>query len=210
MGRPALGRAALAAAMLALPAALFAFPAGAAAAGCAPAGATVLRQSALASIYTRAGVLYGCAGASTTRLGAYQPGKISGPTRVASFALAGRYAAVDTVAMGVDTFRSTVSLYDLAGGATALAVDPAAAPPPRPEFFVTVAALRVSAAGIAAWVARISAIGMPKPDYELHAMTAEHDRLIASATTAFTALGLSGHTLSWRAAPGGPVHHRSV
>lgn len=193
-----------AAVALALPASSAAAP------GCAPAGARVLASSGAARIYSAGGALYGCLGSRRTRLGAYEVGRIAGPDRVVRFALASPYAAVDTAQMGVDTFRSSVYLYNLASGGAALAGDPAARPLPRPESFVNVTALVVSPAGIAAWSARSSAIGMPKPSYELHAMTAAHDRLIAAGTAAFTALRLSGHTLSWRTAPDGRTQTRAV
>ena len=182
---------------VALAAAIIAAPASAASAGCAPAGAKVLRRSALASIYARGNVLYGCAGSTRTLLGTLHGTHPSPATRVARYALAGGYAGTDTVEMGVDDFASTVRLLDLESGAT-LAHGPATAGPPQAESFSTVTALAIDADGILAWVGRRSAVGHPTAEYELftatRTLTAEH----ASSTIPLTRLSLTHGTLSYR------------
>ena len=201
---------------VALALAILAPSASAASAGCAPAGARVLRASKLARVYAAGTTLYGCTGGYTAKLGALRGTAPAPATRITRYLLAGRYVAFDTVAMGVDTLNSTVTLIDLANGVRA--DSPAAPAPPRPESFRTVTQMAVDADGIVAWIAQSSAIGLPKPSYYVRALSAtvSFGRHISGAQP--TALRLRGHRLSWRKGPDGPttittiptgvVHHR--
>ena len=142
---------------LALALAILAPVASAATPGCAPAGATILRSSALARVYAVGRTLYGCTAAYTTKLGALQ-GTVALPAvRITRYLLAGRYVGFDTIQMGVDTFNSTVTLIDLQNGVRA--DSPATAPLARPESFRTVTQMAISADGIVAWIGRAAAIG---------------------------------------------------
>lgn len=180
--------------------------AGASPASCAPAAAKTLRASGAARIYSEGSVLYGCLGPRRTRLGTLR-GTVPFPaTRIVLYALSSGYAGIDTVQMGVDTFASTVSLVDLRTGAT-LATAPATTPERRAESFVSVTAMVLDAKGTLAWIGRRSAIGVPHPTYEIHALNAARNRLLASAEDISpTSLRLHGETLSWQA--GG--HSRSA
>jgi hypothetical protein len=171
--------------------------AGATSASCVPAAAKTLRSSGAARIYSEGSVLYGCLGTRQTRLGALR-GTVPFPaTRVALYALSNGYAGIDRVEMGVDTFNSTVSLVSLHTGAT-VATAPGTTPERRPESFITVTAMVVDAKGTLAWIGERSAIGVPAPAYEVHALNAAHDRLLASSPTiAATSLRLHGETISW-------------
>jgi hypothetical protein len=172
--------------------------AGATSASCVPAAARTLRVSGAARIYSQGSVLYGCLGTRRTRLGPLR-GTVPFPaTRVTLYALSDRYAGIDRVQMGVDTFNSAVSLVDLRTGAT-LATAPAAAPEPRPESFITVGSMVVDARGTLAWIGQRSAIGVPAPSFEVHALNAASDRLLAAgAAIAAKSLTLRGETISWR------------
>jgi hypothetical protein len=172
--------------------------AGAAPASCVPAAAKPLRSSGAAHIYSQGTVLYGCLGARRTRLGTLR-GTVPFPaTRIALYALSGGYAGIDTVQMGVDTFSSTVALVDLRTGAT-VATAPGTTPERRAESFITVTSIAVNDTGTLAWIGRRSAIGVPQPTYEVHALNAARRRLLASsATIAATSLRLRGDTISWR------------
>ncbi len=153
----------------------------------------------MSAIYSEAGSVYGCDGARRTRLGAGPA--LSHPARVARWALAGRYAAVDLAQMGVDTFSSTVRLVDLASGAT-VGSAPATTPAKRAESFVSVTALRASAVGAAAWIGRRSAIGTPQPWYELHVLRADgRDLLLSSGTVPLSGLRTARTRVSWLEGP---------
>jgi len=172
--------------------------AGAAPASCVPAAAKTLRASGAARIYSEDSVLYGCLGARRTRLGTLR-GTVPFPaTRIALYSLSGAYAGIDTAQMGVDTFNSTVSLVDLRTGAR-IATAPGSTPERRAESFITVRAMVVDPKGTLAWIGERSAIGVPHPTYEVHALNAGRNRLLASsAAIAATSLRLHGETISWR------------
>lgn len=181
--------------------------AGAAPASCVPAAAKTLRASGAARIYSEGSVLYGCLGARRTRLGTLR-GTVPFPaTRIARYTLSSRYAGIDTVQMGVDTFSSTVSLVDLRTGAR-IATAPATTPEPRPESFITVTSMAVNATGTLAWIGERSAIGVSSPTYELHALTAGRNVVVSAGTIPLVALRLEAKKLSWREGSGGP--HESV
>ena len=188
---------------LALSAAL----AGAAPAGCVPSGSRPLRASGPARIYSRGTVLYGCVGSRRTLLGSLRGTAPFPARRVTLYALSARYAATDTVDMGVDTLASSVAVVDLRTGAT-IATAPATTPPNRPESFLTVAAIAVNANGAAAWIGQRSAIGQPKPVYEVHALVGGRNRLLATTTAKVSALDLEGDKLSWQA--GGQTHSETL
>jgi hypothetical protein len=164
---------------------------------CAPTAAKTLRSSGPARIYSEGTQLYGCLGARRTHLGPLR-GSVPFPaTRIARYALSGRYAAVDKVDMGVDTFSSIVALIDLRTGAT-IATAPATTPEQRPESFITVTAMVVDPNGTLAWIGERSAIGVPAPTFEVHALTRSRNRLVASAANiAPKSLRLHGDTLTW-------------
>ena len=182
--------------------------AGAAPTGCVPSGSRPLRASGPARIYSRGARLYGCVGSRRTLLGSLR-GSAPFPARRVTllFALSSRYAATDTVDMGVDTLSSSVTLVDLRTGAT-VATAPATTPANRPESFLTVTAIAVNANGVAAWIGKRSAIGQPKPVCEVHALVGAKDRLLASGTTKVAALHLQGNKLSWQAA--GQTHSATL
>ncbi len=169
-----------------------------------PATATALRASGAARLYAQGSTLYGCLGSRRTKLGSLH-GTVPFPARrVVLYALAGRYAAIDIVNMGVDTLASTVSLHDLASGSTTASA-PATTPQRAAESFVTVTTLRVDAGGVAAWIGRRSSIGALTAVYEVHALSkASGDRLLASSKLEPTALATEGDTITWRTGP-----HRS-
>jgi hypothetical protein len=195
-------------AAVALALAIFAPAASAAAPGCAPAGAKILRSSALARVYSVGTTLYGCTGAYTTKLGALKGTVLTPATRITRYLLAGRYVAFDTVQMGVDTFSSTVTLIDLENGVRA--DSPATPPLPRPESFKTVTEMALSADGIVAWIGRTSAIGLPKPYYYVRAITASSSFGVNVPGSTPTDLRLVGHQLSWRQSPGGPRTTKTI
>ena len=173
--------------------------AGAAPAGCVPSGSRPLRASGPARIYSRSGKLYGCIGSRQTLLGSLRGTTPFPARRVTLYALSSRYAATDTVDMGVDTLASSVTLYDLQTGAT-IATAPATTPANRPESFLTVAAIAVNANGDAAWICERAGIGQPKPVYEVHALVGAHRLLLGSGTAKPAGLRLQGHRLTWRIA----------
>jgi hypothetical protein len=168
-------------------------------ASCVPAKAKTLRASGAARIFSQGYTLYGCLGARTTRLGSLR-GTVPFPARrITLYALSPRYAALDDVDMGVDTFASTVTLIDLRSGRT-IATSPATTPERAPESFVTVTAIRVGATGTLAWIGERTAIGMPQQIFEVHALAAGKNRLLASATdVAPKSLRLRENIVSWQA-----------
>jgi hypothetical protein len=169
----------------------------AAATGCTPAGASVLENSGAAQLYSSGGDLYGCAGARTTRLGVLSVGGHFAQTRVAHYALAGHYAGIDLADMGIDTFSSQVSVYDLDSGRRT-ATAPATSPENRAESFITVSSLVIDPAGTLAWVGRRSAVGAFTPIYEVRTLGASRDRLLDTSTRIeASSLALRGHALSW-------------
>jgi hypothetical protein len=182
---------------------LFVPTASAAASSCVPTSAKTLEASGAARIYSLGATLYGCLGTRHTRLGALAGTPSSPATRVSRYALAEPYAAVDTVQMGVDNFASRVSVIDLRSGAS-LASEPAAKPPPRAESFITVTAIALNANGVAAWVARIGAIGQSQPSYELHLLEHRSDQTVSSGTIPIVALALTRTRLSWSEDHAGP------
>jgi hypothetical protein len=171
--------------------------AGANPAGCVPAASTPLRASGAARIYSQGSALFGCLGPRRTRLGSLR-GTLPFPARrVVLYALSPRYAATDTVDMGVDTLASTVALIDLESGKTT-ATAPATTPERAAESFVSVTAIRVNATGTLAWIGKRSAIGALEPIYEVHALLAGKDRLLASTRAIRpSALQLHANALSW-------------
>jgi hypothetical protein len=190
---------------LALAGLALAAPAAAATRACAPAGAIVLRASGAVRIYSQGTALYGCLGARRTRLGSLR-GTLPAPAaRVDRYVLAGHYAGVDTVQMGVDTFASTVALVDLRSGAT-LARTPAAAPLPRPESFVTVTQMAVNRNGVLAWVSRAGAVSIPQPTYQLHVLEHGRDYVDSDGTLPIVGLRLTASIVGWRDDHAGPVH----
>jgi len=197
---------------LVLALALAAPAASAASPGCAPTGAKLLESSGAARVYSVGTALYACLGSTRTRLGVLAGSRLAPATRVTRYALASPYVAIDTVQMGVDNFASTVSFFDLEGGGLAVASAPAAKALPRPETFVSVTALVMSAGGIVAWSGRSSAVGVPKPTYELWAMTAEYANRVAKGAQPFTDLKLYpvSHKLTWRTGQSGPLHQGNV
>jgi hypothetical protein len=188
---------------LALALALLAPAVVAASPGCAPVGAKVLRASGAARLYSVGATLYGCLGSRRTRLGALTGTPAAPAARVMRNLLAGRFAAIDTAEMGVDTFASTVSLVDLRSGAT-VGSEPAAAPPPRAEFFITVTQMALNRNGVLAWVARTGAVGLPQPSYELHLLEHGRDDTVASGTIPIVALSLNTASVSWSEDHAGP------
>ena len=188
----------IAAAVLLAPLAI-ATGAGATPAGCVPAGLRTLRASGAARIFSQGSTLYGCLGARTTRLGSLRPTTPFPATRVALYALSPRYAGVDMVEMGVDTLSSTVKLVDLQTGRTT-ATAAATTPERRPESFVSVTAIALSATGTLAWIGERSAVGAFTPIYEVHTLSAAGHRLLAAAANIKPrSLRLHGDTLSWQA-----------
>jgi len=177
--------------------------AGGASASCVPAAAKTLRASGAARIYSQRSVLHGCLGTRRTRLGPLR-GTVPFPaTRVTLYALSNRYAGIDTVQMGVDTFSSEVALVDLRTGAK-VATAPATTPERRAESFIMVTSMAVNDTGTLAWIGRRSAIGVPQPTYELHALTAGHNVVVSAGTIPLVALRLDEKKLSWREGSGGP------
>jgi hypothetical protein len=193
----------------ALAAAVLAQTAGAAASGCAPGAAKVLKSSGAARIYAESGTLYGCLGSRATRLGSLQGTHLAPATRVVRYVLASPYAGFDSVQMGVDTFASTVSIVDLQTGAT-VASAPATSAERRAESFISVHAMAINASGQLAWVGERSAIGVPHPTYELRVLSKPPSKLIEATLTPPTALRLRGHTLTWRTSPNGPLHDSDI
>jgi len=173
--------------------------AGAAAGGCAPAGARVLAAAGGARLYVTGSALYGClAGGRRTRLGGAPSGSRLGATRVALYAVTPRYAGIDTLRMGVDTLASSVSIVDLRSGAT-LASAPASTPENRAESFQSASALVLAPDGTLAWIGSRSAVGAFAPIREVHTLDAAGaERMLASGTAiAPHSLALSGGTLRW-------------
>ena len=180
--------------------------AGAAAGGCAPAGARVLAAAGGARLYVTGSALYGClAGGRRTRLGGAPSGSRLGATRVALYAVTPRYAGIDTLRMGVDTLASSVSIVDLRSGAT-LASAPASTPENRAESFQSASALVLAPDGTLAWIGSRSAIGSSTPTYEVHALTAAGARRLLASSTKIAphSLTLHGRTLGW--VDGGSAH----
>ena len=188
---------------LALALALAAPASSAAAAGGAPTAAKILEASGAARLYSVGTTLYGCLGSRRTQLGALAGRPGSPATRVQRYVLAGRFAAIDTVEMGVDTFNSAVSLRDLRTGAT-VASSPAAKPLARPESFISVTQMALNRNGVLAWVGRSSAIGQPQPSYELFVLVRRHANSLAAGTIPLLALRLTSTTVSWQSGHGGP------
>ncbi|MGD0386044.1 MAG: hypothetical protein ABSB73_07895 [Solirubrobacteraceae bacterium] len=171
--------------------------AGAAPASCAPPASKTLRASGAARIYSVGSELFACLGARRTALGTLRGTVASPARRVVLYTLNRRYAAVDTVEMGVDTLASTVTLFDLST-ATALASAPATTPARAAESFVSVTELAVNATGTLAWIGRRSAVGTSTAVYELHVLTAHHETLIATGTGVIDSMIVKPTTLSWR------------
>jgi hypothetical protein len=171
--------------------------------GCAPAGATVLRSSGAARVYSLGAILDACLGSVRVRLGSLSAG--GSGSRIDRYALAAPYVGFDLVQTGVDTTNSTVSMIDLAAGSNPVVSVIAARPLPRPVSFITVTDLAVSRAGIIAWTARRGALGVTA-SYQLWAATAEYERCPAAGQTPFTHLsftGRDGTILHWTVGPAG-------
>jgi hypothetical protein len=175
----------------------------AAAPACAPAAAKVLEASGPARLYSVATTLYGCLGSTRTRLGALAARPGSPATRVARYVLTGRFAAIDTVVMGVDTFSSTLSVRDLRSGAR-LASAPAAKAPARPESFVSVTQMALNRNGVLAWVARSSSVGQHQPRYGLFVLEHRQVAALAAGTVPLLSLRLTHTAVSWQFGQGGP------
>ena len=171
----------------------------AAPASCAPSATKTLLKAGPARLYSQGTQLYGCLGSRRTRLGALR-GTVPFPAkRVALYVLSSRFAGTDTANMGVDTFSSTVALFDLRSGAR-IATAAATTPERRAESFLTVASMVVDANGTLAWIGQRSAIGVPTPTLEVHALNAAGNRLLASgAHISPKSLRLHGETLTWQA-----------
>jgi hypothetical protein len=182
---------------------------GALASGCVPDGARTVAAAGGARLYIEGGALFGCLGATRTRLGGAPGSPHLGATRVVRFALAPRYAGIDTLTMGVDTLESTVSIVDLTTGATSASA-PATTPERRAESFINATALAIDRQGTLAWIGSRSAIGVPAPTYEVHTLTRRGtgSLLASSARIAPHSLRLRATTLSWR--QGGRTHTRSI
>ena len=168
----------------------------------------MLHVSLHARLYSSRGVLYGCAGSRRTRLGALSGTHLAPAARIALYALAGRYAAIDRAQMGVDTFAATVSVYDLSSGAR-VGSAPGTTPEDRAESFVTVSALAVNRNGVLAWIGRRSAVGVTQPTYELHVLSHGIDTLEAANTVKLAGLRLTVATVSWTDA-GGQRHSARI
>jgi hypothetical protein len=188
----------IAAAIVLAPLAL-AIGARAAPASCVPTAAKTLLKSGSARLYSQGTQLYGCLGSRRTRLGALR-GTVPFPaTRIALYTLSSRFAGIDSADMGVDTFSSTVALFDLRSGAR-IATAAATTPERRAESFLTVASMVVDVKGTLAWIGQRSAIGVTTPTFEVHALNASGNRLLASgAQIAPKSLRLHGETLTWQA-----------
>jgi hypothetical protein len=161
----------------------------------------VLHVSLHARLYSSRGVLYGCAGSRRTRLGALSGTRLAPATRIALYALAGRYAAIERAQMGVDTFDATVAVYDLASGRR-VGTAPGTTPEDRAESFITVSALAVNRNGVLAWIGRRSALGVIEPTYELHVLKTGKNTLLATSTAKLAGLRLTLTALSWTDAGG--------
>jgi hypothetical protein len=148
-------------------------------------------------LYSSDGQLYGCLRTRTTRLGALDVRGHLAPTRVAHYALAGRYAGIDVAAMGIDTFDSTLIVIDLATGRRTASA-PATSPENRAESFITASSLVIDPRGTLAWIGARSAVGAFTPIYELRTLGAHGDRLLDSGAHIRPAsLTLTAHRLSW-------------
>jgi hypothetical protein len=198
-----------AAAVLLTPVILALSVTGAGAAGsCAPAGTRILAGAGSARLYSQGGELYGCLAARRTRLGALSASRPFPATKIALYALSGRYAAFDRTDMGVDTFASTVALVDLRSGAT-IASAPGTTPANRPESFITVGSMVVDARGTLAWIGERRSIGVLSPTVEVHTLSAAGAKLLASASDiAARSLKLNGEMLTWR--EGGKLRSRNL
>ena len=168
---------------------------------CAPSAAKVLRASALAQLYSQGGVLYGCTAARQTRLGALRGTRPAPGTRIALYALAGHYAGLDTAQMGIDTFDSSVSVYDLRSGRR-IATAPGTTPEGRAESFMTVSVIAVNRDGVLAWIGQRSAVGVAQPTYELHLLKAGTNTILATNTVKVANLKLTATTIAWTDATG--------
>ena len=156
---------------------------------------------------TREGsALYGCLGARRTRLGTLR-GTVPFPaTRIALYALSGRYAGIDTAQMGVDTFSSTVTLVDLRHRRDARDARPRRRPSGGPSPSSRVTAMAIDANGTLAWIGRRSAIGVPTPTYEVHALNARPQPPARERRRHRpNSLRLHGDTLSWRSRRADPL-----
>jgi hypothetical protein len=171
----------------------------AAPASCVPSAGKTLLTSGPARLYSQGAQLYGCLGSRRTRLGALR-GTVPFPaTRIVLYALSSRFAGIDNADMGVDTFSSTVALFDLRSGAR-IATAAATTPERRAESFLTVTSMVVDVKGTLAWIGQRSAIGVTTPTLEVHALNAAHNRLLASAADISPkSLRLHGETLTWQA-----------
>jgi hypothetical protein len=167
-----------------------------------------LDVSPIARLYSSNGSLYGCDGSRRTRLGALRATPLRPATRVALYALAGRYAAIERTQLGVDNLDATVSVYDLASGRR-LASAPGTTPEDRAESFITVSAIAVNANGVLAWIGRRSAVGVVQPTYELHVLEAGTNKVLATSTAKLAGLRLGTKALSWTDA-GGRRHSARV
>jgi hypothetical protein len=87
--------------------------------------------------------------------------------RVGPVALSGALVAYVTTTMGIDTSSATVSELDLSAARPLPGSTPAASPPRRPESFVSVTDLQITARGSIAWIARTSGIMQPVPVFEV-------------------------------------------
>jgi len=169
----------------------------AATAGCAPAGSRVLASSGTARLYSAAGTLYGCLGTTRTRLGALASRAHFERTRVAAYALSGRFAGLDVAQMGIDVFSSSVMVIDLKTGRS-VATAPATSPEHRAESFVTVHGMVIDPAGTLAWIGERSAVGALTPVYEVRTLGRAGDRLLDSgAHIRPGSLTLHGRLLGW-------------
>ncbi|HEX4034774.1 MAG TPA: hypothetical protein VHX66_10050 [Solirubrobacteraceae bacterium] len=161
----------------------------------------MLHVSHLAGLYSSLGVLYGCDGSRRTRLGVLRTTPLAPATRIARYALAGRFAAIDLTQMGVDNLDATVAVYDLRSGRR-VASAPGTTPENRAESFISVSALAVNSQGVLAWIGRRSAVGVLEPTYELHVLRAGMNTTLATNTAKLAGLRLSATAVSWTDAGG--------
>jgi hypothetical protein len=70
--------------------------------------------------------------------------------------------------------------------------------------------MALDADGIVAWIGQSSAIGLPKPDYYVRALTASSSFGRHISASRPTDLRLSGHLLSWSNGPNGPRTSKTI
>ncbi len=169
-----------------------------AAAGCVPAGDTVIAASTRAAVYSSSGTVFGCDSVTrhTVRLGSVGVSCLGTTGRVASVTVTGRLVGYSLTQCGVDVISARVVVRDLATG-RAVVSDPAATVV-EVEGLESVGKVVLASDGAVAWTVQSSSIVAHRTVREVIAARGSRERVLATGPRiGLRSLRLKGSTLSW-------------